>query len=190
MARWFRLCPVFQSTLDHATSLENQMAQELTQEYLKKLLHYDPETGVFTRLVRTSNCVNVGDVAGSTTTEGYLTIWMCGRQNLAHRLAWLYVYGKMPEWKLDHRDRDKSNNRISNLRPATNSQNGLNAGLRADNTSGHKGVSWNNQRQKWQARIMVDSKVHNLALRTNIEDAIAARKEAEIALGISDFCPQ
>lgn len=166
------------------------MARDITQERLKELLHYDPETGVFTRLVQTSNCVRVGDVAGSAHNRGYLTIWMGGGPNLAHRLAWLYVHGEMPEGKLDHHDRDRSNNRIANLRPATNSQNGLNRGILANNTSGHKGVSWDKYAQKWHARISVDGNTYSLGLFTDLEDAVAARKAGEVTLGVSEFCPQ
>ena len=165
------------------------MAQELTQERLKELLHYDPETGVFTWKVQTSNRVHVGDAAGATEPNGYRRIRVDSGNYRAHRLAWLYVHGKFPEGKLDHHDRDKRNNRISNLRPATDSQNGLNKGLQTNNTSGYVGVSWDKQRQKWAAFLTLAKKVY-LGRFTNILDAIAARKAAEITFGVSEFCPQ
>lgn len=169
--------------------LENQMAQELTQERLKELLHYDPETGVFTWKVARRG-TSAGTLAGCTMPRGYRVIMIDGALCYAHRLAYLYVYGETPEGMLDHRDQDKGNNRFSNLRVTTDSQNKLNTGPRATNTSGFKGVYWNKRVRKWAAEIKIDHKKHFLGYFDNILDAVAARKEAEIALGVSEFCPQ
>ena len=165
------------------------MAQELTQERLKEVLHYDPETGVFTWKVATNNRVNIGDVA-STEDSGYRRIQVDGSKHFAHRLAWLYVFGEIPEGKIDHHDRNPSNNRIANLRPATSSQNGLNRRRHSNNTSGYVGVTWNKKAQKWQAQIKVGLQYHCLGCFNDILDAVAARKAAEITLGVSEFCPQ
>lgn len=166
------------------------MAQELTQERLKEVLHYAPETGVFTWKAQTSNRIRVGDVAGCTTHYGYRSIRVDGSRHRAHRLAYLYVHGEHPDGMLDHHDQDKGNNRISNLRPATKSQNALNTGLQANNTSGHKGVVWHKRDGKWLARITINKKHHHLGLFANVEEAVAARKAAEVTLGVSEFCPQ
>lgn len=166
------------------------MAQELTQERLKEVLHYDPETGIFTWLKSRRCPVKSGGVAGTTNAKGYRQIMVDYRMYLAHRIAYLYIYGEMPDGMLDHHDQDKSNNRILNLRPATRGQNMLNVGVRADNTSGHVGVSWFKERQKWVATITVDKRLHHLGYFDNLEDAVAARKAGEITLGVSEFCPQ
>ena len=68
----------------------------LTQE-LKELLNYNPETGVFAQKVSTSNRVRAGDVAGGTNNIGYVAISVQGKLHLAHRLAWLFVHGYLPE---------------------------------------------------------------------------------------------
>jgi hypothetical protein len=85
--------------------------------------------------------VQVGDVAGSLNRQGYIRIAIDYKYYLAHRLAWLYVYGEWPSGRLDHRDLDRANNRIANLRPATDMQNCANAKRRVDNSTGFKGVS-------------------------------------------------
>lgn len=162
------------------------MAQELTQARLKELLHYEPETGVFTWL-QARKRTKAGDVAGYID-GGYHRIQVDYTTYRAHRLAYLYVHGEMPPGKIDHKDRNPRNNRIDNLRPATNSQNSLNAGLRSNNTSGYKGVHLHTPTQKWLASIVIDQKRYHLGLFNNILDAVAARKAAEEAFGVSEFC--
>ena len=166
------------------------MAQAPTQERLKELLHYDPETGVFTWRNTGRGRSNANGVAGTTNAKGYRYICVDSSTHRAHRLAYLYVHGEMPDGLLDHKDQDPGNNRIANLRPATKSQNGLNRGPQTNNISGHTGVHWDKGSQKWKAYIYIDGKHRHLGLFTNILDAVAARKEAEIALGVSEFCPQ
>lgn len=95
------------------------------QSELKKELHYDPETGVFTRLVSKGN-TKVGDVAGSVDTKGYLRVLFKGRREKLHRLAVLYMTGRMPIAQVDHEDGVKDNNRWSNLREMDNEGNASN----------------------------------------------------------------
>ena len=152
---------------------------ELTAEYLRSILHYDPETGIFTWKVRTSNRVKVGDVAGSPDDLGYLLISIQNRNYKAHRLAWLYVYGEWPKDQIDHINRDRADNRIENLREVTNKQNQQNTSKSSRNTSGHTGVRWHKQNSRWQARIMHNQKEIYLGCFTDIEDAVAARKAGE-----------
>jgi hypothetical protein len=94
-----------------------------------------------------------------------------------HLIVWALHHG---EWKfgLDHEDRDSSNDRIENLRPATVSQNNANATRYRNNTSGHKGVSWHKRQQKWVARIMVNSKAIQIGSFDRASDAHAAYTEA------------
>ena len=73
----------------------------LTQERLKELLHYDPETGVFTWLESAGKKMN-GRIAGTHASKNYISIGVSHKRYLAHRLAWLYVYGKFPDGILDH----------------------------------------------------------------------------------------
>ena len=152
---------------------------ELTAEYLRSILHYDQETGIFTWKVRTARRVKVGDVAGRQHGGGYLRIKVQSRDYLAHRLAWLYMNGEWPTDQIDHINRVKTDNRISNLREVTNKQNHQNAGKSSNNTSGHPGVCWHKRDFKWIAKIMHNQKSINLGYFTNIEDAVSARKAAE-----------
>lgn len=101
----------------------------LTQEMLKELLHYDPETGVFTWAAHPPLGHSVGDVAGKASTRGYVHICFSKKLRMtrsiysAHRLAWLYVYGAWPLQDIDHIDQNKSNNALANLRDVSRSQN-------------------------------------------------------------------
>ena len=154
-------------------------ANKLTAEYLRSILNYEPATGIFTRKVRTSRNVKVGDIVGSQNGDGYLLISVRSRRHKAHRLAWLYVYSEWPKGQLDHINRNRSDNRISNLREVTNKQNGQNASKRSDNTSGHPGAYWDKRRSKWVAQIAHNRKQIHLGYFTTIEEAVAARKAAE-----------
>ena len=160
---------------DYTTTPTN----ELTAEYLRSILHYDPATGIFTWKVGSANQVKAGNIAGSPTGLGYLRIRVQSRPHQAHRLAWLYVYGTWPEDQLDHINRNRSDNRIANLREVTNKQNQQNASKRSNNTSGHPGVFWYKKNSKWQAYITHNQKKVHLGCFTDLEAAIAARKAAE-----------
>ncbi|MNE68353.1 hypothetical protein D3C80_1640090 [compost metagenome] len=91
---------------------------ELTQERLKSIMHYDPETGLFTWLIAPSNRVKAGDVAGTVDGKGYIRIKYKGVKYAAHRLAFLYMTGEFPVDQVDHKNRVRSYNKWDNLRPA------------------------------------------------------------------------
>lgn len=99
---------------------------QLTQERLMELFEYNPETGLFTRLVSTNNRVKAGDVAGSARADGYIKIRVDFDMHYAHRLAWLYMTGAWPTKKIDHINGDKADNRWSNLRDVSTSTNAQN----------------------------------------------------------------
>ena len=144
----------------------------LTQARLKELLHYDPATGVFTNARQRGQRGVLGAVAGSPNgARGYIRIKINGAKYFAHRLAWLHEYGALPATQIDHIDRNPANNKISNLRVATSSENMQNTGLRCDNISGYKGVTRHTQENKWRARITINRKQYCLGL---FDDAIAA----------------
>lgn len=152
-----------------ATDIESS----ITVETVKKYLSYDPTCGTFVWLTCEGNRKNnsrAGMVAGSVKAKsGYNYIWIEGRHYLAHRLAWLYVYGEWPSEHVDHKDGDKLNNRISNLRLASNSQNKSNGKLYKHSTSGFKGVSKVGKR--WKAQIVHGYKLIYLGCHDTKEQA-------------------
>jgi hypothetical protein len=122
-------------------------------------------------------CRSPGDSAGITCPDGRRYVGIDGKRYAAHRLAWFYMTGKWPA-EIDHRNCDPLDNRFENLREATRSQNNANMRMRADNSSGKKGVSWDRERNSWKAQISVNG-VHKLIGRfPSIEAAAAAYGEA------------
>jgi hypothetical protein len=154
----------------------------LTQERLKEVLHYDPWIGVFIRKSLSPYASqNVGDVAGGINTLNYVEISIDNIKYLAHRLAWLYVYGRWPG-EIDHIDRDTTNNRLNNLLEVNRSMQCFNKGLQCNNVSGHRGVHWDRSRRKWMAYINWQGRRRNLGRFDVSEEAVAARQAAEIKL--------
>lgn len=162
---------------------------ELTQKILKDYLDYNPETGLFTaKHSARGNFLKAGRELGSLSF-GYKIIKINGVMFLCHRLAWLYTHGYMPETPLmlDHIDRVKDNNAIANLRVVNRSENGKNAGLRAHNTSGFKGVYLHKPNSKWQARIDIDGVCKSLGYYKTKLEAILARQKAEVDYGFYEI---
>jgi len=159
----------------------------LTQERLKQLLNYDPETGVFTRMTRTANSVKIGEEAGAihqyTHNLIYREIGIDRATYKAHRLAFLYMTGEMPSDKVDHIDGNGLNNAWANLRSVSNLENCRNQKRFINNKSGHPGVSWYARDGVWRAAIGTGGAKKHLGYFANLDDAIAAKKQAEIALG-------
>lgn len=145
----------------------------LAQARLRELLHYDPSTGVFTRLVAHRG-VAVGTVAGSLKPSGYVLLDVECHRYRAHRLAWFYMTGEWPQTDVDHKNTVRNDNRWENLRLADNQQNQANSRISRDNTSGFKGVVWSRQRGKWQAKINPNRRQVHLGFYDRIEDAAAA----------------
>ena len=147
--------------------------QGLTQAELRFRFNYDPETGLFTYKVATSNnlCSKIGNVAGTLRDGKYLVIVMDGYHYYSHRLAWFYTYGKWPSGELDHKNTIKTDNRIDNLRPASG-RNQQNVSVRQDSKTGFKGVT--PFKGKFKAQIYRDYKPYYLGLYDTAEEAYAA----------------
>jgi len=159
--------------------------QILTREYLRSILDYDLLTGNFIWTAIRKG-VKKHKIAGSVNGNGYHNIYIDGRNHRAHRLAFMYILGHVPEY-IDHINQDKLDNRWINLRPTTKSQNARNAKKYDTNTSGHVGIIWQPRYQKWLAQMVVDYKQLYLGRFNDINDAIAARKAAEIKYGFSSL---
>ena len=148
---------------------------ELTQEQLQELLHYDHDTGIFTNL-KSRGAVKIGSVAaGYKNPNGYIYIAIDYKRYLAHRLAWLYVHGNFPVNQIDHINEVKDDNRIVNLRLATDLENKHNqSSPRTNNTSGYLGVGWYKPYGKWQALIQVNGRRKHLGCFDTAEEASEA----------------
>lgn len=159
----------------------NATDAEITHERLLELLHYDPTTGRFTWRVNRGGRAKKGTQAGSPDGGGYILInmYISGRRRTykAHRLAWFYVYGQWPERSIDHKQRDHSDNRLDELREATQSQNNGNAVVRKDSQTGVKGVQLT-PNGKYVAKIKKEGVRHHLGTFANIESASRAYAEA------------
>ena len=155
----------------------------MTQEKLKELLDYNEKTGEFRWKVNRGIKIKIGDIAGTLKKEGYVAININYKLYYAHRLAWLYVYGKFPEQETDHINQNRSDNRVKNLRAVTCAENGKNQLLRKNNVSGISGVYWNKGIKRWIAQIWVGNKTKSLGSFTEIEDAKQARDEAKVKYG-------
>ena len=147
----------------------------LTQSRLKELFDYCPDTGIFVRKVNRSN-TKKDEIAGCLG-KGYYKIRIDDVLYLSHRLAWLYVYGTLPEF-VDHINRISTDNRIDNLRPVTKAQNQQNHGIPKNNKSGYLGVSWDKARNKWSACIQHNNKTIGLGRYADIQMAYKAYQEA------------
>lgn len=177
----------------------------MNRELLGKLLRYDPQTGEFVWLERTQdlfdttprrsaewicnnwNARHAGKIAGFLSNHGYLRIRIFGKAYFSHTLAWIYVYSAPPLGFIDHADRNKTNNRIANLRLATKSQNAMNA---ADlgNKTGYRGVTKISGYSLWHAQICVNGKRLHLGTFSSPEEASAAYNAAA-KMHFDEFAP-
>lgn len=149
------------------------MSECLTQESLKHVLHYDPDTGAWTWLVRRGGTANAGSIAGwIENSTGYLRITVLGRREYAHRLAFLYMEGSLPENDVDHRNRNPGDCRWNNLRRATTSQNLANRPIRTNNSCGVKGVR--KRHNLWEARLSKNGSLVYRSVHPSREEAAAA----------------
>lgn len=147
----------------------------ISQERLKELFTYAPETGVFVRNINVGNR-KVGEVAGTVDKKtGYRVIQIDGKFYKAHRLAFLYMGKDIPNF-VDHINGQQDDNRWENIRPATIVQNNQNAKSRKDNSSGVKGVSWCKRERKWIGYVYANGRA---VLRKYYKDLISAELEVK-----------
>lgn len=149
----------------------------ITHPDLLARLRYDPETGLFWHRARRRG-VTIDAPRGTVTKRGYRSINIGGRLYRAHRLAWFYVHGVWPTAELDHRNLDRDDNRIANLREATSAQNNANCPLRRTNTSGLKGANFDRRAKRWRAAIDINGRRIYLGHFPTKEQAHQAYAEA------------
>lgn len=174
------------------------MAELIPPEKLRELVTYNPGTGKLTwlhrsrslykndRIWRSQNSKFEGKAAFATPDKnGYFCGCTHGRNYKAHRVAWALMTGQWPDGDIDHIDRNPANNAFENLRIVPRIVNARNMSLARNNTSGHCGVNWSKQAKKWWAQIVVEQKLIHLGFFKEIDEAVKARKAAEVKYG---FC--
>jgi len=166
-------------------------------DLLRKLLRYDPDTGRLFWLHRDLDAFNAtparsaehtqklwnfryagAEAFTALNTAGYRQGNIFSKQFVAHRIIWAIAYGALGDEEIDHVDGDRTNNRLTNLRVASRSENQHNRKIARHNTSGFKGVSWMARDKLWRARIGVGGKRHRLGDFGTIEEAAAAYARA------------
>lgn len=166
--------------------------QELDVVTLRELLIYNPETGeLFWRrrdrgYFTSDNSCNAWNARffgkeafTAMDKDGYRVGTVFGQAYKAHRIAFALHHGRWPTDQIDHKNQNKTDNGICNLRDVTRVENARNTGLSSRNTSGHKGVNWHKTRRKWRAYISIDGRLKHLGLFTRFEEAISSREQAE-----------
>jgi len=159
-------------------------ADRISPKRIRELLWYSPETGhVFYK--------STGERCDRRYGNGYHRVWVNADgvrgYFLAHRIAFVLMTGQWPVALVDHINREKNDNRWINLRQATVAENGRNAGLRSNNTSGYRGVSWDPSGKKWRARIFVNYKCIFLGSFSSEAEAYEAYKSAALRMH-GEFC--
>ena len=162
-----------------------------SREYLKEILDYDPQTGIFTWKKRIAIRIMPGNQAGHITADGYVSIGIHGSQCRAHRLAFVYMLGREPGDVIDHIDGDRLNNSWANLREVSQAANIWNRPV----VDLHKGVSsrWTGVSRasggKWQACICTNGKTKHLGVFSTEEGARDAYLEAKAIYHANAFHP-
>lgn len=172
-----------------------------TPEQLRQLLRYEPDTGKIFWRERTPDLFRDGARKSARTACKQWNTRHAGKEALAcidangyrhgtalsismaaHRVIWAIHYGEWPQDEIDHKDGDRSNNRIGNLRAATSALNKMNRALRRDNKTGTPGITWHHREKRWRARI---GSHKSLGYFLTKDEAVAARRKAERELGYS-----
>lgn len=159
----------------------------INPEILQEFLSYDQDSGLLfwkprdrkhfshDRIWKAWNTKNANREAFTSRTDtGYKHGSILGKSVTAHRVAWVLYHGDWPKEHIDHINGIRTDNRIHNLREASNAQNGQNYGLTSKNKSGYKGVRWVPEKKKWIARVYAFNKMHHIGYYNSCEDAVAA----------------
>jgi hypothetical protein len=158
----------------------------ITQAELKELFDYDPITGIVTRLKRTTRKagsersiknIQLTERAGTVSAQGYRVIRLHNKTYREHRLIWLWMTGEIPKHQIDHINRNKADNRWSNLRECNNTENQQNRTVASKNKTGHIGVFW--YKNGYMAQIRVNKKSIYLGRYKTVEEAAEAYKQAK-----------
>jgi hypothetical protein len=162
-----------------ATTLGKQSL--LTQKDLQNIIHYSPETGIFT-WARPRKGIAVTDKVGTLKPSGYIVILVKAKLYRAHRLAWLYMTGNWPENEIDHINGDRSDNRFCNLREATKAQNNWNRKIRKDSKTGVKNVLHYPKWGLYYVKITANKVSHSFGPYKTLQEAEKVAHEKRIQI--------
>jgi hypothetical protein len=173
------LPPASSTRYGHVTGIKGKGSpfkaeQDLSAEELRRYFEYDAETGILSWKIQ-KGAAKSGRIARNRC-HGHYRVRLNGRLLWVHRVIWCIAYGSWPRHQIDHRNGDRSDNRLVNLREATNQLNQANR--KATSGSGFKGVSWHKGAKKWIASITVNRKNIYLGLHETPESAHAAYMDA------------
>lgn len=169
---------------------------DLTQEIVRELIDYNPDTGFCVwkerdvkwfkggiydqcRRMKSWNSRYANKPISYIHKSGYIRVDILSKVYQLHRIIWLHYHGELPNI-IDHINGDRSDNRIDNLRNISYNENAKNSKIRKDNVSGIVGVSFNKRLNKWVSTINVNKVQKHLAVHETKEEAIVSRKEAEL----------
>lgn len=169
---------------------------DITPEFCRQLLRYDPETGKLWWRARPREMFSSGRLFAAWTVkyegrEAFISLTSDGYRKgqidritfRAHRVAWAIVHGAWPDGEIDHINGNPSDNRISNLRVVDAATNNRNLGRRSDNQTGVSGVSFHAKSGRWHARIREAGRFKHLGSFTTKAEAVDARRVAEVEFG-------
>jgi hypothetical protein len=177
---------------------DKEITMELTAEIVRELLYYNPNTGkLFWKERPLKYFKNEVDARKWNTKyagkEAFITIYrqktgriarkqgrIFGKKYLAHRIIWLHYYGCLPKNEIDHINHDPTDNRIINLREVTHSENHRNRTLQSNNKLGHNGVFYDKYDNRYKAHITINNVFKRLGSYATLEEAVEARRVANI----------
>lgn len=161
------------------------MSKTSNFDFLFEYLRYNETKGEFTWIKRPNKNIHLHTRAGTKNSAGYRVISLFGKRYLEHRLAWFYVHGEMPKHEIDHINQIRDDNRISNLRQVTRSENQRNK-TRKDSRVDEVGIWWCRRRKRYIAEITLNGKKVYQKSFTDIDEAIQQRKAKALELGFHD----
>jgi hypothetical protein len=144
---------------------------DISPQLLREKFTYDPETGLLSKSGRRVGWLH--------PASGYRYVSVNGRQYKEHRVIWAVHFGVWPVGQIDHKNRRRDDNRLANISDASGSQNQENVGVRKDNTSGFRGVTYHAGAGKFMARVYIDRRRVHLGYFDSAEDAYAACLQAK-----------
>lgn len=164
--------------------MKRNPAKEIPVSELHRLFDYDPETGILKWRVKPAKNMVAGTVAGSLTSNGYLSVRVNYQATLVHRICYAMHHGQWPAGLVDHGPLSpvKTDNRAANLRLADKAQNAQNAKKPCSNTSGFKGVCWHKPTGKWFGRVVFRGRQRVAGYFDSLEEAAGAVRSLREAL--------